>query len=879
FIDQVRKHGKVSQFEVLNWRKSGELFNAVVNADTISIGNKPYLIAIIWDITERKRMEEALVESEVKSRSLLENVPELILVHRNGIILYRVAAAVRQRPSGKPVEPYEIDFIEKNGSRRTMVVNGSTIEFDGAPASLIILVDITERKKTEEALRESEERYSSIFDNNYSVSLLIDPDTGGIVSANAAAVRYYGYPRDTLISMGIYDLNRLPKGKVIGDLQRAKNEKAKHFFSTHYLATGEKRNVEIYSGPITLIRKPLFYSVIYDITDRKRAEEALRESEERYREFFTISRDSVFITTTEGRWIEFNDALVEMLGFESRKEMSEVPIPFIYAHPEERIAFTQHIEREGYVKEYPIRLKKKDGTVIDTIITTVPVRNPDGSTKAFIGTIRDVTEKMRAEQETRTLQQFQQSIIDNANVWISVLDPKGTILVWNTTAEEISGYPAEDVIGKNTVWKQLYPDPVYRKQVAENILSIIRTNAYVENFETRIRTKGGDEKIIWWNTQPLRDAAGKPVQFITIGRDNTERKNSEERLRALRQFEESVIKNANIWISVLDGKGAVSVWNRAAEEISGYKADEVIGKNTIWSRIYPDKDYRRTVTAKIKEIIGSKPYLENFETRIRTKDGRERIIWWNTRSLQDVPGINETFIAIGKDVTEQMALQGAIQQANKKLNLLSNLTRHDIVNQLLALNGYLELSRDLIGDPVKLKDYITKEQNIANTIEAQIQFTKDYQEMGIKAPEWQDVHKSVDMAIESLPMRDITVEIAKTPFEVYADPLLGRVFYNLIDNALRYGGEHMTTIRISSQESDHGLLVVCENDGVSVPADKKEAIFNRGYFKHTGFGMFLSREILAITGITIAETGEPGKGARFEMTVPKGGYRFTGGEK
>jgi signal transduction histidine kinase len=195
---------------------------------------------------------------------------------------------------------------------------------------------------------------------------------------------------------------------------------------------------------------------------------------------------------------------------------------------------------------------------------------------------------------------------------------------------------------------------------------------------------------------------------------------------------------------------------------------------------------------------------------------------------------------------------------------------------LSALNGYLELSRDILGDPVKLEEYITKEQTIASTMETQILFTKDYQDMGIKAPEWQNVHKNVDMAISNLPLRGITVETDSPSLEVYADPLLVRVFYNLIDNALRYGGEQMTAIRISSQESSRGLLVVCEDDGVGVPAGKKEAIFTRGYFKHTGFGLFLSREILSITGITIAETGEPGKGARFEITVPKGDYRFVG---
>jgi signal transduction histidine kinase len=102
------------------------------------------------------------------------------------------------------------------------------------------------------------------------------------------------------------------------------------------------------------------------------------------------------------------------------------------------------------------------------------------------------------------------------------------------------------------------------------------------------------------------------------------------------------------------------------------------------------------------------------------------------------------------------------------------------------------------------------------------------------------------------------------------------VFYNLIDNALRYGGEQMTTIQVSSQESDTGLTLLCEDDGVGITEEDKKRLFTRGFGKNTGLGLFLSREILSITGITITENGTPGKGARFEITVQKGGYRFTG---
>ena len=186
----------------------------------------------------------------------------------------------------------------------------------------------------------------------------------------------------------------------------------------------------------------------------------------------------------------------------------------------------------------------------------------------------------------------------------------------------------------------------------------------------------------------------------------------------------------------------------------------------------------------------------------------------------------------------------------------------------------------MIDNPTTLIEYIKKEEQAANTIEHQISFTRDYQELGVAAPEWQNVNASIQKAVAGLPMRAVHVEVDPKNPEVFADRLFEKVFYNLIDNALRYGGAGMKTIRVSSQEIDTGLLIACEDDGVGITTEDKKRLFTKGFGKNTGLGLFLSREILAITGITITETGVPGKGARFEITVPKGAWRFTGtGEK
>ncbi|OPY38377.1 MAG: sensory histidine kinase DcuS [Methanoregula sp. PtaU1.Bin051] len=216
----------------------------------------------------------------------------------------------------------------------------------------------------------------------------------------------------------------------------------------------------------------------------------------------------------------------------------------------------------------------------------------------------------------------------------------------------------------------------------------------------------------------------------------------------------------------------------------------------------------------------------------------------------------------------------ALRKINKKLHLLSSITRHDIVNQLIVLRGYLDLAARKTDDPV-IKEFIRKEDSVADTIHRQIIFTRDYQDLGVKAPVWHDVWAVIQRVKVSLPAQRIRFETDRTDIEVFADPLFEKVFYNLVDNALRYGGESLTTIRLSSQVTKKGLKIVFEDDGAGISPQDKTRLFEKGFGKNTGFGLFLSREILAITGITIAETGEPGKGARFEITVPKGEYRFT----
>jgi signal transduction histidine kinase len=217
--------------------------------------------------------------------------------------------------------------------------------------------------------------------------------------------------------------------------------------------------------------------------------------------------------------------------------------------------------------------------------------------------------------------------------------------------------------------------------------------------------------------------------------------------------------------------------------------------------------------------------------------------------------------------------QNAIYLANKKLNLLNSITRHDIMNKLTVLIGYLEISRDKVQHDTELTMYLENEIDAAQAIENQIQFTRFYQDIGVKSAIWQDLQTTVRTALISLDIHGIALVFDLPEIEIFADPLLQKVFYNLVENSLQHG-ETITRLRFSCIEGATGLSIIYEDDGIGIPVEVKEKIFRREYFKHTGFGLFLTREILAITHLSICECGLPGKGARFEIMVPTGMYRI-----
>lgn len=223
------------------------------------------------------------------------------------------------------------------------------------------------------------------------------------------------------------------------------------------------------------------------------------------------------------------------------------------------------------------------------------------------------------------------------------------------------------------------------------------------------------------------------------------------------------------------------------------------------------------------------------------------------------------------EISERKRVELSLSQANKKLGLLSSITRHDMKNTMMALLSYNELARMDTKDPV-FQEYLEREGQLLSRLSAQIEFTRLYEELGVKGAVW--IHLESLIQKLSLSFTQITIEVDPEVgyYEIFVDPLIEKVFYNLFDNAIRHG-EHVTHVRISAREQDNILNVSIADNGAGVADEDKEQIFARGYGKNTGLGLFLVREILSITDISIIENGKKGEGACFVLSVPIVHYR------
>lgn len=327
---------------------------------------------------------------------------------------------------------------------------------------------------------------------------------------------------------------------------------------------------------------------------------------------------------------------------------------------------------------------------------------------------------------------------------------------------------------------------------------------------------------------------------------------------------ENVIESMGDGYIVVDLADSIVDINKAALELAGKTKTEVIGRNL--NELFGDK----------VEMSQREAHEGNFSKEISLKNSFETKFFTLSVSPLMTKNDVEGNLLLIHDITDTYRYQEALKQANKKINLMSNITRHDILNQVNVLSGYTELISETLPEDVKndprIGKYLRNLNKGIETIHGQIVFTKDYQELGVVSPIWQSISDTAREAAFPFSGQSLKFSIEKSGVEIYADPLLKKAFYNLFDNA-RAHGEHVTEISVSSRRGVDSLIIEVKDDGIGVSPVMKELIFEKSIGKNTGLGLFLVKGILSITGMEIKETGTEGTGATFEITVPPGNWR------
>lgn len=396
--------------------------------------------------------------------------------------------------------------------------------------------------------------------------------------------------------------------------------------------------------------------------------------------------------------------------------------------------------------------------------------------------------------------------------------------------------------------------------------AIVATGLFFVAIEVMNRKKAEDELL--HANENLRTANEQLIRSGEDLKNNLEelRKKKAELIESEKKFRSIFDTFIDIYYQT-DMDGTILMVSPSIKKISGWDPDELTGTNVL--ELYPDEYQRDKLIAELLK----KGAVQDYLIQLKNKEGRSTDASINCHIISDSGGNPVRIEGTIRDFTERKNAEDALALAKKKLGLLNNVTFQDIQNAVFSINGYFQLQQQHPLDEVQ-QGYLDKEMEIVSTISDSLKFAGQYQSMGLSPPRWQNVHHSFLYGISHLDLSDFNRTISIEGLEIYADPMLENVFFTLAENVVMYA-KTATEISLTYRKDPEGLILIFSDNGPGILPKMKEKIFERHYERKRGIGLFLAREILSITGITIQETGNPGTGARFEIRVLKGGYRFV----
>ena len=920
----IKNYGQVFHWELRKVRKDGSILwvKETTRATKRSDG-KILIFTACGDITDRKRVEKALKESEKKFRELFNKALDAILLSEvqedmmPGQFIEVNEAATKTlgyskeefsnmtpldlfAPDSKDQIPKISEELKKRGSTLfeaksvtksrgeiPVEVNVHIFKLRGKDVALSMARNITDRKQAEEALKESEKKFRELFNqatDMITLSELNDDGTiKGFIEINKAASKRLGYSKNEFFDMTALDIYLDPSSilKMISEMFEKGYSTAEN---VQIAKDGKKIPVELNTHLFNLEGKNLVLSISRDITERKKSEEELKRSETILEEASHISKIGAyewdikrdeFILSGEGQRIY--GVKENKLPFE---EIMKVVYPADVASV--RRALNKSLKTfKPYDLEH--RINRPDGEIRYIHTRSSVLLDDEGKPDKMYGVTEDITERKHAEEQIKRLA----DIVDSSDDAIIGEDLNGTILSWNRGAEKIYGYSAREMVGKPIF--SLAPDS--ERERTSKLLEKVKSGRKVAHYEAQRTKKDGTKIDILVTLSPIKNVDGEITGISAIVRDITERKKAE---RALAESEErlnATIKSSPDSIISSDLNLDIISCNQASMDMYGASSSEdLIGLNAL--ELIDPKDRPKLIEAT--KIALSEERSVILELNSVTLDSKEVFpVEISGNSIRDAEGNSIGFVAITKDITERKnaerereTLIGELERSNQELQQFAYIASHDLQEPLRTISSFTQLlARRYKGQIDKDADeFIDFIVDGTNRMQAMIKDLLKYSRVQTRGEEFKptDVQNALDQALFNLKVTidENNAEIThdKLPIVIADEKQLIQLFQNLIGNAIKFKKpDEPPKIHILSRKDEKNkeyILGVSDN-GIGMDQQYAGRIFElfqrlhtRDEYKGTGIGLAVAKKIVERHGGHIWVESEPDVGSTFYFTIP-----------